>query len=145
MASPKAVVLALHASISGRLDVIDWNRFRSLFLPGARVGDAGIESNGKPQITFESVESFIHDASGAGADPGVFNQETVFKVHIEQFGNIANAFYSHSAVETQSGKTDDVRRVNSCQMLFDGKRWWIASAVWNESLKKWDLPADLEP
>src|SRR6516225_5959531 len=30
-------------------------------------------------------------------------------------------------------------------MLYDGKGWWIASVVWNVSLKNWDLPPDLEP
>jgi hypothetical protein len=125
------------------MDAIDWNRFRSLFLPGARVGSAGTESAGKPHITFESVESFLQSASGSYA--GILNQETVFKVRIERFGNIATAFYSHSALQTKASTTNDVRRVNTCQMLFDGKRWWIASAVWNESPKKWDLPTDLEP
>jgi len=30
-------------------------------------------------------------------------------------------------------------------MLYDGKRWWIPSVVWNVSPKNWDLPHDLEP
>lgn len=46
--SPRALVLALHASISGPTGPFDWNRFRSLFLPAACIGEAGkaqVESN----------------------------------------------------------------------------------------------------
>jgi hypothetical protein len=141
--TPKAIVNALHASVTGHLEDFNWQRFRSLFLPGARVGSAGTMTSGEAHVTLQSVEDWIRLAKESS--PGISNQETIFKVRIEQYGNIANAFYSHSAVETKAGKTENVRRVNSCQMLFDGKRWWIASVVWNESPKKWDLPSDLEP
>ena len=76
--------------------------------------------------------------------PKVSVYETVYKLRVEQFGSIANAFYSHNSETTEHGKTD-IRRVNSCQMLYDGERWWIASVVWNVSPKDWDLSHDLEP
>jgi hypothetical protein len=76
--------------------------------------------------------------------PKVAVQETVYKLRVEQFGSIANAFYSHNSERTEHDGTD-IRRVNSCQMLYDGKRWWIASVMWNVSPKSWDLPHDLEP
>jgi hypothetical protein len=70
--------------------------------------------------------------------------ETVYKLRIEQFESIASAFYSGHSETTEDGGTD-IRGVKSCQMLYDGKRWWIASVVWNVSPKNWDLPHDLEP
>ena len=142
VASPRALVLALHASVTGEVASFDWRRFRSLFLPGARVGESGEETAGKPEVRFESVESWIRSARSMTATGS--NREVIFKMHIEQFGNVANVFYSHSAVFTDKGNVDDVRRVNSCQMLFDGRRWWITSVIWNDSAKKWDIPADMK-
>jgi hypothetical protein len=142
LASPKALVLALHDSISGPMGPFDWNRFRSLFLPTASIGEAGTEPAGKPHITFQSVNDWI--LSVQNLRPQVSVLETVYKLRVEQFGSIANAFYSHSSVTTEPGRTD-IRRVNSCQMLYDGERWWIASVVWNVSPKDWDPPHDLEP
>ncbi len=142
VASPRALVLALHASISGPIGPFDWNRFRSLFLPTACIGEAGNESGGKQHITFQSVNDWI--LYEQDLRPRVSVHETVYKLRVEQFGSIASAFYSHNSETTENGRTD-IRRVNSCQMLYDGKRWWIASVVWNVSPKDWNLPQDLEP
>jgi hypothetical protein len=141
-ASPKALVLALHASISGPMGPFDWNRFRSLFLPTACIGEAGKKPGGKQHITFQSVNDWI--LSVQDLRPRVSVHETVYKLRIEQFESIASAFYSGHSETTEDGGTD-IRGVKSCQMLYDGKRWWIASVVWNVSPKNWDLPHDLEP
>ncbi len=143
VASPRALVLALHASVTGQVESFDWLRFRSLFLPGARIGQAGSDTGAPPSVVFESMDDWLK--SMKGFDPGAAKREEIFKMHIEQYGNIANVFYSHSAVLTYKGQIDNVRRVNSCQMLFDGRRWWITSVIWNVSPKKWDLPADMQP
>lgn len=142
VASPKALVLALHDSISGPTGPFHWDRFRSLFLPTATIGEAGSDPGGKPHIEFQPVKDWI--ASVRDLRPRVSVHETVYKIRIEQFGSIATAFYSHDSVTSENGKTD-IRRVNSCEMLYDGNRWWIASVVWNVSPKNWDLPQDLEP
>jgi hypothetical protein len=93
--SPKALVLALHASISGPMGPFDWNRFRSLFLPTACIGEAGKKPGGKQHITFQSVNDWI--PSVQDLRPRVSVHETVYKLRIEQFGSIA----SDSTVATQ--------------------------------------------
>ena len=115
----------------------DWTRFRSLFLPTARMGEAGTAPGGKRHITFQSVNDWI--LSVRELRPKVSVQETVYKMHIEQFGSIASAFYSGRSETTEHGGTD-IRGVNSCQMLYDGERWCIASVVWNVSPTNLDLP-----
>ena len=142
VASPKALVLALHDSISGPTGPFQWDRFRSLFLPMATIGEAGSDTGEKPHIEFQPVKDWI--ASVRDLRPRVSVHETVYKIRIERFGSIATAFYSHDSVTSENGKPD-IRRVNSCEMLYDGNRWWIASVVWNVSPKNWDLPQDLEP
>lgn len=96
----------------------------------------------KPHIEFPQVKDSI--ASVRDLRPTVSVHETVYRIRIERFGSIATAFYSHDSVTSENGKTD-IRRVNTCEMLYDGNRWWIAIVVWNVSPKKWDLPQVLEP
>ena len=142
VASPKGLVLALHDSISGPIGPFSWGRFRSLFLPMATIGEAGLDPGEKPHIVFQSINNWI--LSVRDLRPSVSVYETVYKIRIEQFGSIATAFYNHNSVTSEKGKTD-IRRVNTCEMLYDGNRWWIASVVWNDSSKNWDLPEDLQP
>jgi hypothetical protein len=142
VASPKALIVALHASISGPKGPFDWSRFRSLFLPTACLGEAGRKRGGQQHIMYQSVNDWIR--SVRNLRPKVALKEIVYKARIEQFDNIATAFYSGHEESTVKGETN-VREVSICQMLYDGKRWWIASNVWNVSLNRWDLPPDLEP
>lgn len=134
--------MALHDSISGPIGPFQWDRFRSLFLPTATIGEAGSDTGEKPHIEFQQVKDSI--ASVRDLRPTVSVHETVYRIRIERFGSIATAFYSHDSVTSENGKTD-IRRVNTCEMLYDGNRWWIAIVVWNVSPKKWDLPQVLEP
>jgi len=58
---------------------IDWQRFQSLFLPGARLGEAGAEENGKPQISFRSVDEWLRaikplSTSGTNRDEVAFSE-----------------------------------------------------------------------
>jgi len=116
VASPRALVFALHASISGPAGPFDWTRFRSLFLPTSRIGEAGTEPGGKPHITFQSVNDWIFSVQELR--PEVSVGETVYKVHIEQYGSIANAFYSHNSVTSeQGGQTSGALTAAKCYMM----------------------------
>jgi hypothetical protein len=37
------------------------------------------------------------------------------------------------------------RWVNSIDAYFDGKRWWIASVVWQSESPRYPIPAELLP
>lgn len=86
VASPKALVLALHDSISDPTGPFNWDRFRALFLPTAAIREAGSEPGGKPHIVFQPVQGWIQ--SVRDLRPKVSVYETVYKIHIEQFGSI---------------------------------------------------------
>ena len=99
VASPKALVLALHDSISGPTGPFQWDRSRSLFLPTATIGEAGSDTAEKPHIEFQQVKDSI--ASVRDLRPTVSVHETVYRIRIERFGSIATAFYSHDSVTSE--------------------------------------------
>jgi len=124
VASLRALVLPHHDSISGSTGRFNWDRFSSLFFSAATIGEAGSEPGGRPHIEFQPAKDWILSVRKLRSRASV--QETAYKVRIEQIGSIATAFYSHNSVTIENGKTD-IRRVNACEMLYDGKRWWIAA------------------
>src|SRR3954470_16338357 len=57
--SMEAIVKALYDTISGPAGPRDWNRLRSLFLPGARMIPSGRRPDGSTAARVLSVEDFI--------------------------------------------------------------------------------------
>jgi hypothetical protein len=58
-------------------------------------------------------------------------------------GNIAVAYYNGEAAKGPAGKLME-RGISICEMIYDGKRWWIASDIWDDiGSRPW--PADLDP
>jgi hypothetical protein len=142
VASPDALLAALHDSVSGPPGPVDWNRFRSLFLPSARLGSSETDGNGVTRITSSTVEELI--ASGAAEREKIPWYEDILVKHLERFDHIAVAFYSHDDRTTLQGPPIQ-QSVNVCGMLYDGKRWWIQSASWEVIPKSRSLPSELDP
>jgi hypothetical protein len=142
VASPDALLAALHDAVSGPPGPVDWNRFRSLFLPLARLGSSETDANGVTRITTSTVEELI--ASGAAEREKIPWYEEILVKHIERFDHIAVAFYSHDDRTTKEGPPTQ-QSVNVCEMLYDGRRWWIQSANWEVVPKSLSLPSELDP
>ncbi|WP_158790357.1 hypothetical protein [Granulicella sp. L60] len=142
VASPEALLAALHDSVSGPQGPVDWDRFRSLFLPSARLGSTRTDVNGVTRITSSTVEELI--SSGAAEREKVPWYEEILVKHLERFDHIAVAFYSHDDRSSLQGPPIQ-QSVNVCVMLYDGSRWWIQSASWEAVPKFRSLPPELDP
>ena len=134
-----AIMHAIYDVISGPAGTDrDWNRFRSLFIPGGRLTSA--QKNQDGSFFVEDVEGY---ARGAG---------TYFKTHafyeramvnrVERFGNMGQVFSSYESRNALNEKPF-ARGVNSIQIFFDGSRWWVVSILWDEETPSNPLPADL--
>ncbi|NNF42926.1 MAG: hypothetical protein HKN62_07735 [Phycisphaerales bacterium] len=144
VASAEATVLAYYASISGPAGVPrDWNRFRSLFLPDARMYTA--RQNGGRAVPFTlTPEQFVNSNrayfEGAGYD------EREITRRVERFGTMAQVW---STYESRRNPADDAaygRGINAFQLIHDGDRWWIASILWDyERPAQSPIPAEYLP
>jgi len=133
-----SILHAIYDVISGPAGDRDWNRFRSLFVPEARL-TSNTRRDGGP-VRLLDVEGF---ASGAG---------NYFKTHpfyesaivnrVQKFGNIAQVFSSY---ESRTAPTEKpfARGVNSIQLFNDGSRWWVLSILWDEESPANPLPPEL--
>lgn len=138
--SPEALLAALNAVISGPAGSRDWARFRTLWLPGARIQFARLGPGGKTTISTLTPEDYVrqNDPYFAAHD---FYETTLVK-RIERFGNIAQIWTSFALRRSPAGPPTQ-RGVESCQFLYDGQRWWLANLIDEPESPAHPLPLDL--
>ena len=139
VSSMDAVIEAVYDVISGAGDQPrDWNRMRSLFVPGARLiaVHAGKDSPNVARVL--GVEDYIRLAGPLMAKKGFFERESHRTV--ERFGDIAQVF---STYETRRRADDPnpTRGINSIQLFDDGTRWWVVTVFWDNERPGNPIPA----
>ena len=132
-----AIMAAIYDVISGPAgQQRDWDRFRSLFIPGARL----IPTGKRPEATVYtarvlSPDEYVSRAQGAFSQQGFYEKEAARRV--EQWGNIAQVFSTYESRHAP-GDQPFARGINSFQLLNDGQRWWIVTIYWEAESK--DVP-----
>ena len=129
--SIEAIVTALYDVISGPASQArDWDRFRSLFLPGARLVFAQTTAAGEERLHPLTVEDFIRIVTPLYATDGGFFERDIGH-RIDRFGNVAHVF---TAYETRRAGPDGpvvARGINSVQLVRHEGRWWVANLAWD--------------
>jgi len=120
---------AVYDVISGPAgEVRDWDRFRSLFVPGARLIPVGRTSQDGPRTALVwSVEDYIERA-GAGLQQDGFFEDEIGRT-TERYGAVVHAFSAYQSKRAPS-EAPFARGINSFQLLNDGVRWWVVSIYW---------------
>ncbi|HEX6057813.1 MAG TPA: hypothetical protein VFZ11_02255 [Gemmatimonadaceae bacterium] len=141
VASIDAILDVLYAVISGGAgEARDWDRMRSLFLPGARLIPTRPTPNGGAAARVMTLEEWI-----AGVEP--FFKETGFHEReigrrVERYGNVAHAFSAYESLHAP-GEPAFQRGVNSIQLMKDGGRWWVVTIFWDAEREGNPVPEDL--
>ena len=134
-----SILTALYKVISGPAGERDWDRFRSLFLPGAALTSAEKDRDGIIRVRPRSVEGYVTGAGGYFAQHGFFESPIVSRV--QTFGNVAQVFCSYES-RGAAGEAPFARGINSIQLAHDGKRWWVVSILWDEERPDNPLPKE---
>jgi hypothetical protein len=127
-----AIIAAAYGGISGPAGKKrDWDRERSLFLPGARLiptamkaGDA--DADPAPHIL--DVEGFIARIEPYVAENGFYEKEIARRT--EQVGQIAHVWSTYESRHRQDDPEPFMRGINSIQLFHDETRWWIVTIYW---------------
>ena len=137
-----AIVTALYASISGPAGKPrDWNRMRSLFIPGGRLMPTGKRPDCDVGMRLLEVNDFIA-SSGALIEKNGFTEVELAR-RTDQFGHIAHVF---STYEGRMEKEPTILRgINSIQLMNDGSRWWVVSVFWEAETPNMPLPKEYLP
>jgi hypothetical protein len=123
-----AIIEAVYDVISGpKGQERDWNRMRSLFVPGARLISAHTDKDGLTTAHVMSVEDYIRLGGPLLKKDGFFEREAHRTE--ERYGNIAQVFSTYESRHAEEAKPFQ-RGINSFQLLFDGHRWWVVTIYW---------------
>ncbi|HEX6771092.1 MAG TPA: hypothetical protein VF126_03640 [Acidobacteriaceae bacterium] len=147
--SVDAIVAALYDVISGPAGKHrDWSRFRSLFVPDARLIPTRHNKNGKDDKNGNGADIAVYTPEQYQARATAALEQGFFERGIhnttESFGNIVHVFSTYESRHTADGKPFQ-RGINSIQLLKDGDRYWVVTILWDGEAPTNPIPAKYLP
>ncbi|HLM54662.1 MAG TPA: hypothetical protein VK422_00940 [Pyrinomonadaceae bacterium] len=149
--SPEQIVAALYDVISGPAGKKrDWDRMRSLFIPGARLiptgpqrppdtpPDAPARGDEEWAATVHDVEAYIERGDKYFAEHGFFEREIASRA--ERFGHIVHVFSTFDSRHEADDPEPFARGINSIQLMSDGRRWWVVTIFWEAETPQNPIP-----
>ncbi len=115
-----------------------WSRDRTLYSPWIR-----FVANGK---TGTKPEVLTHQQLVDDSEPMVqtgFHEREIFRA-TRRYGNMVHIDSTYETL-VGLGTPKRSRGVNSMERYFDGKRWWIASVMWQTEDAQNPIPNELLP
>jgi hypothetical protein len=139
VASIDAIITAVYDVISGDArEARDWERFHSLFAPGATLSPVVQSETGEFQRRIMTAESYV-EQNGIALERNGFHEVEIHRV-TEVFGQIAHAFSTYESRRTSQDVEPFARGINSFQLMNDGNRWWIVSIYWQAEAPDRPIP-----
>lgn len=131
------LVARVYAAISGPAGPRDWEAFKALFVPEARlvpVGDKG------PLVL--DVQGYIDRAGAMMAKEGFYESEVARRV--ERYGNVAHVFSTYESRHAP-GEAPFARGINSIQLVRTPAGWRVLHIVWQSETPTLPIPSGYLP
>jgi hypothetical protein len=139
VASVDAIIAALYDVISGPAgQARDWDRFRSLFVPGARLIPTGGPTGQPARAVVLTPDEYVQRSRTTLERDGFFEREIGRTT--ESFGRITHVFSAYDSKRTLADATPFARGINSIQLLDDGTRWWVVTVYWDAERPDTPIP-----
>lgn len=127
--SVDAILAALYDVISGPAgQARDWDRFRSLMVPGARLIPTGRTPQGAGRMRVMTPDEYVQTAGTQLEANGFFERE--IGRTMERYGNIVHVMSAYDSKRRADDAEPFARGINSIQLWNDGTRWWVVSIFW---------------
>lgn len=142
VSSPDAIIKAIYSIISGPAGTRNWSRLRSLYLPGARLIPIGKRVHKTGELQVLTLDEWIEDVESFFAEEDFYEAEVVR--HSDRFGNMIQAFSTYEARNALDGPVI-ARGINSIQLLYNEKRWWVVTVMWDNETGDNPIPQEFLP
>jgi len=136
--SAEHIVAALYDVISGPAGKRDWDRFRSLFYPGARLIPTGQNEKGEVTARVLSPDDYVNRAQPRFDKEGFFERSIANRT--ETWDRIAHVWSTYESRHAKDDAKPFARGINSIQLFNDGKRWWVMTVFWQAEDANHSLP-----
>ena len=149
VATIDAIMGAVYEVISGPSDVErDWDRFRTLFHPEARLIPTGTRPDGVHVANVMTVEEYVELAGNQFRNAPIFQGKGFYEVEAaqrtERYGNIAHVW---STYESRFDPSEEPfqRGINTFQLMHTGTGWQVMSILWQAESDDAPIPAPYLP
>lgn len=134
-----AIMTTLYEVISGdKGEKRNWELFRYLFKPGAKLIPTGENEQGVGVARFMSPDDYIQRSGKWLEENGFFENE--ISRQVDTYGYITQIFSVYESFRSLTDKEPFMRGINSIQLLNDGERWWIINIFWMNETEGFPLP-----
>ncbi len=135
--SIESTVLALYEVISGEPgSPRDWDRFKNLFKPEARLIPTRKDDQGNLTIKAMTPDEYVQLFSSR-IPTGFFERELSRKV--EEYGTVVHVFSTYETKEKKDGPVTN-RGINSIQLFKDKDRYYVVNIFWCAESMGFALP-----
>ena len=142
VATVDGMIKAVYEVISGPAgQPRQWARDRSLYTPGVTFVATGVGKRG-PYAAVLDHQAFVDQTDSGFVHDGFFEREIHRVTHA--YGNIRQVFSTYEERRAPDGPALG-RGINSIQLFWDGRRWWIASAIWFDENAEHPIPREYLP
>jgi hypothetical protein len=138
----ESTVLAVYNVISGPAGRRDWDRFKELFVPGARMIVAK-SKDGEVTTKVMTTDEYATSSQEYFKDNGFF--ERPIATRVERFGDIAHVFSTYESRHASSDEKPFVRSINSMQLVRNGDTWKIVTIFWQAEDATHPIPSRYLP
>ncbi len=118
-----------------------WGRDRTLYIRDLRFVQVDTGPDGKLVPRISSHQEYV-DRADPELKQGFFETE-IHRV-TERFGPIAHVWSTYESRKTEKGPVI-ARGINSIELFWDGRRWWISHAIWTDETEANPIPARYLP
>lgn len=136
------IIAAVYDCISGPAGPRNWDRFRSLYYPGARMVPSGRDDKGVIKARVSSVDDYATRGQDYFTKNGFY--ENSIANRIEVWDHIAHVWSTYESRHAK-GEKPFARGINSFQLVYDGTRWWILTVYWEGEDAEHPLPQKYLP
>lgn len=118
----------------------EWGRDRTLYMPDLRF--VTVETGkGEPSVRIQDHQAYV-DGADAVVAKGFFERE-IHRV-TERFGPVAHVWSTYESRLAEDGPVT-ARGINSIELFWDGRRWWISHGAWTGETKENPIPREYLP
>jgi hypothetical protein len=118
-----------------------WARDKTLYIPELQFVSTWVEGN-SVQTRIRNHQAYVDAVDPELVRKGFFEKE-IHRI-TERDGSIAHVWSTYESRETESGLVT-ARGINSIELFWDGKRWWIANGIWADEPKENPIPPEYLP
>ena len=144
-ASADSIVAALYGSVSHGPDALpDFERMRGIFLPvGMLVPPKRLTEDIFTTLDVDGFADRVKKGTAARKEKGepLGFVERELSRRTDCFGNVCQIFSTYESRNAASDEKPIQRGINSIQIVRDGRRWWIASVIWDVERPDNPIPA----